>query len=168
MDRFNKEINSYQFTRFLKFGLFPPLGYILRCYFSINYRRIMKQKSFKHYRKLVCILKKNCPLAYPVSVKRVPINNLDGDCSLDSKKFFIRINKQMPESAAMDTLLHEWAHARAWNHLHDKLSWEEFEKMSHDASWGVAYSEVYRIYESYFFSQADEKDKSKCSKFRLK
>ena len=127
----------------------------------------MKQKTFNHYRKLVSILKKNCPLAYPVSVKRLPMKNLDGDCSLVSKKFFIRINKQIKESVAMDTLLHEWAHARAWNHLHDKLSWEDFEKTAHDASWGVAYSEVYRIYELYFFSDLDEKNNNKCSKFRL-
>jgi len=103
--------------------------------------------GYQSYRKLVSVLKKKCVLAYPVSVRRVALTDLDGDCTLGNKKFFIRINKDISEESAIDTLLHEWAHARAWNHLHDSLDWYEFEKRSHDASWGVAYSEVYRIYE---------------------
>lgn len=103
--------------------------------------------GYQSYKKLVSVLKKKCPLAYPVSVRRVALTNLDGDCTLGKKKFFIRINKEISEESAIDTLLHEWAHARAWNHLHDSLNWDEFEKRSHDASWGVAYSEVYIIYE---------------------
>ena len=65
----------------------------------------------------------------------------------------IRIDKSLSESTAIDTLLHEWAHARAWNHLHDSLDDEEFEERSHDASWGVAYSEVYKIYEQYYIPE---------------
>lgn len=123
-------------------------------------------KKYKSYRKLVNLLKKKCPLAYPVSVRRLKLTDLDGYCSLDSKKFFIRINYSLDESSAIETLIHEWAHARAWNHLHDKLSWSEFEEISHDASWGVAYSEVYRIYEKSFFDS--NSNKSKCGKLRLK
>lgn len=125
----------------------------------------MGANSYKYYKKLVSLLKEKCPLAYPVSVRRNKMSNLDGDCALHSKKFFIRINKSLDESAAMDTLIHEWAHARAWNHLHDKLSWEEFEERSHDASWGVAYSEVYKVYEQNFCSTFSS---SKCNKFRFK
>ena len=127
----------------------------------------MNSKPFKSYKRLVSILKKKCPLAYPVSVRRVRMKNFDGDCSLDSKKFYIRINRSLKESTAIDTLLHEWAHGRAWNHLHDKLSWEEFEERSHDASWGVAYSEVYMIFEQHFFTKKDTQT-SKCVKIRIK
>lgn len=127
----------------------------------------MSSKPYKSYRKLVSLLKEKCPLAYPVSVRRKDMANFDGDCALHSKKFFIRIRKSLNESAAMDTLIHEWAHARAWNHLHDKLSWEEFEERSHDASWGVAYSEVYKVYEQSFFPSSAPAG-SKCGKFRIK
>jgi hypothetical protein len=126
----------------------------------------MNSKPYKSYRRLVSLLKKKCPPAYPVSVRREKMSNFDGDCTLHSKKFFIRINKSLNETGAMDTLIHEWAHARAWNHLHDKLSYEEFEERSHDASWGVAYSEVYKIYEQHFFSSPVPV--SKCGKFRIK
>jgi hypothetical protein len=106
--------------------------------------------DYKAYRKLLSILKKKCPVAFPVNVRRVKLNGLDGDCSLDKKRFHIRINKDIPESSAIDTLLHEWAHARAWNHLHDSYDFDEFIECIHDASWGVAYSEVYRVYEKFY------------------
>lgn len=103
--------------------------------------------DYQGYKKLVSILKKKCPPAFPVSVQRTKLSNLDGQCILGRKKFFIRINKDLSESSAIETLLHEWAHARAWSHLYDAMDWQEWEEKQHDAAWGVAYSEVYRIYE---------------------
>ena len=107
--------------------------------------------DYRAYKHLVSVLKKKCPVAFPVSVRRIKMTN-DGGCSLSKKKFYIFINKDISESSAIDTLLHEWAHARAWNHYHDSLEWSEFEKHCHDASWGVAYAEVYRIYEQYYLT----------------
>lgn len=112
-----------------------------------------RQMDFRSYRRLVSVLKKKCHLAFPVSVRRVKLDGLDGDCTLGKKKFYIRINRDVSEASAIETLLHEFAHARAWNHLHDALDWAEFEERSHDASWGVAYSEVYRIYEQHFLPE---------------
>lgn len=113
--------------------------------------------KFVNYKYVVSVLKKHCPLAYPVSVRRAIMSNrLDGDCHKYKKKFFIRVNRNLDENAAIDTLLHEWAHARAWNHLLDSAETaESFESFSHDASWGVAYSEVYRVYEKFVFSDND-------------
>lgn len=121
--------------------------------------------AYDHYRRLVFVLRTKCPPAYPVSVRRVKISkDKDGDCSLLNSKFYIRIDKNLPENSCIETLLHEWAHARAWNHLHDSMLWEEFEAVAHDASWGVAYSEVYRVYEQHFLSILA--DSGKCSKYR--
>lgn len=121
--------------------------------------------NYSSYRKLVSILKKKCPPAYPVTVRRTKITSkLDGDCSLHKKQFYIRISRDLNESSAIDTLLHEWAHAIAWNHLHDSMDWSQFEERVHDASWGVAYSEVYRVYEQYFLKEASDR----CGKFRYK
>lgn len=121
--------------------------------------------EFSSYRQLVSILKKKCPPAYPVKVRRTKITSqLDGDCALHKKQFTIRISNELSESSAIDTLLHEWAHAIAWNHLHDSMDWGTFEERIHDASWGVAYSEVYRVYEQHFINRTG---KNKC-KFRYK
>ena len=105
----------------------------------------------ERYYKLIRILRKECPPAFPVSVRRLALKD-DGFCQKKSDKFIIGIDKTLTEREAIDTLLHEWSHARAWNHLHDAMDEGEFEKKIHDAAWGVAYSEVYRIYEEKLLS----------------
>lgn len=107
--------------------------------------------KFKYYQQLIRVLKTQCPAAYPVSVRRVKLANLDGRCWKHGKQFHIQIAVHLDESRAMDVLLHEWAHARAWNHRLDTAADDEaFNKLAHDAAWGVAYAEVYVIYEAVF------------------
>jgi hypothetical protein len=105
---------------------------------------------FQSYHRLLRLLRKKCPPAFPVHVRRVKLVDKDGYCTKIGERFQIRINKELSEAGAIDALLHEWAHARCWSHLHDALDHAEFEKMAHDASWGVAYSEVYRVFEQQF------------------
>ena len=107
--------------------------------------------DYRAYKHLVSVLKKKCPVAFPISVRRIKMRD-NGGCHLDKKKFYISISHELSESSAIDVLLHEWAHARAWNHYHDSLDLIDFEKRCHDASWGVAYAEVYQIYEQYYLS----------------
>jgi Zn-dependent peptidase ImmA (M78 family) len=103
--------------------------------------------GFEVYRTLVSILKKECPPAFPISVKRLKMSmKLCGTCALVDKKFIIRIANRLDEDAAIDTLLHEWAHAIAWSHLHDALTPDKRYIKDHDATWGVAYAEVYNVY----------------------
>lgn len=107
--------------------------------------------DMKTYNSLVRTLKQKCPPAYPVSVRRVKLVDMDGCCVKFKEMFYIYIDKTISESCAIDTLIHEWAHAIAWNHLHDILiSDEDFDDVFHSAAWGVAYSEVYRIYSKEF------------------
>mgnify|MGYP003333296887 CR=1 FL=1 len=131
----------------------------------------MKNNKYTNYKNVIKVLKKNCSLAFDISVRRSAMSQcLDGECVKYKKKFYIRINRDLPEDVAIDTLLHEWAHARAWNHLLDNLdSPEKFDDFSHDASWGVAYSEVYRVYQKHFLSGSSENKNSEetlnmCSK----
>lgn len=109
-------------------------------------------RSYKNYRALVSILHKHCPPAYPVSVRRVILGKrIEGKCFKHGRKFIIQIDKSLDEARAMDVLLHEWAHARAWNHMLDAAATDEvFNKLAHDPAWGVAYSEVYSAYEKNF------------------
>lgn len=107
---------------------------------------------FSRYRKLVQILKAHCPPAYPISVKRIQMpKKLEGRCWKHGKTFQIQVDKNLDEYRAMDVLIHEWAHARAWNHMLDTAKDDEtFNKLAHDAAWGVAYAEVYSVYEQKF------------------
>jgi hypothetical protein len=108
---------------------------------------------FETYGRVVRVLRKKLPPAFPVQVRRVKLVDRDGYCEKRNDVFYIRINRELPEAPAIDALLHEWAHARAWNHLHDSLHPNEFQLVAHDPVWGVAYSEVYRVWEQ--FNQSD-------------
>lgn len=108
---------------------------------------------FKQYHALLRMLKKKCPAAFIVSVRRVNLSktHVEGRCWKHGKKFFIQIDRALDEWRAMDVLLHEWAHARAWNHRLDTAPTdEEFNKLAHDAVWGVAYAEIYALFEREF------------------
>lgn len=103
---------------------------------------------FKHYQSLLKTLKTTCPAAFTVSVRRVKLTKLDGRCWKQGKKFHIQIDRSLDESRAMDVLVHEWAHARAWNHRLDEAADDvAFNKLAHDAAWGVAFAEIYSLYE---------------------
>jgi hypothetical protein len=108
--------------------------------------------NFKTYRNLIKALRAAVPAAYPISVRRVKLNKkLEGRCWKHGKKFLIQIDTSLDEARAMDVLVHEWAHARAWNHMLDAAPTDElFNKLAHDPAWGVAYSEVYSAYERSF------------------
>jgi hypothetical protein len=110
---------------------------------------------FKYYQSLLRTLKKECPAAFPVTVRRVKLSKLEGRCWKHGRRFLIQIDKGLDESRAMDVLLHEWAHARAWNHrLDTAVTDEDFNKLAHDAAWGVAYAEIYVAYEKLFTHHA--------------
>lgn len=103
-----------------------------------------------NYKKLVRILKKHYQLAYPVSIRRLKIDSKKhGDTVLHKKQFFIRISNEVCEDVAINTLIHEIAHARCWNHLHDSVDAETLMSICHGPEWGIAYAEAYRIYEEY-------------------
>jgi hypothetical protein len=111
--------------------------------------------QFKYYQALLRTLKKLSPAAFPVTVRRVKLSKLEGRCWKHGKRFHIQIDKSLDESRAMDVLLHEWAHARAWNHRLDAaVTDEDFNKLAHDAAWGVAYAEIYVVYEKLFTQHA--------------
>lgn len=97
----------------------------------------------KTYAQIVRLLKKKCPTNYPISVRRVPLSDkLDGDCQFKKKKFFIRINQNLEEHEAIETFLHEYAHAHAWDETKD----------DHSDEWGKAYSRIYRMFLKEFFN----------------
>jgi hypothetical protein len=111
--------------------------------------------SFKSYKAVITALRQHVPPAYPISVQRVKLSSkLEGRCWKHGKKFFIQIDKNLDEARAIDVLLHEWAHAKAWNHMLDTAATDAaFNKLAHDPAWGVAYSEVYSAYERNFTHQ---------------
>lgn len=69
-------------------------------------------------------------------VKQLP-GNLFGECwkRADGSCFLIFLQQGMGRDMLLDTIVHELAHAYAWQ------GWEY--RNDHDATWGVAYAQVY-------------------------
>lgn len=84
------------------------------------------------------ILRRQCMPAHPVHVRRVQLQGEWGHCWLRKRKhrkvFLIAIDSRMPDQLALETLVHEWAHA---------LSWYE-PGTDHSVAWGRAYARCYR------------------------
>lgn len=105
-------------------------------------------KEFTHT--LAC-LRKICPPPMPVRLSFAYMGETTlGQCRRKKKYFLIRLNKLMNPFQAADVLVHEWAHALAWNYALDRLAANpattpaEFETASHDEIWGCAYARTYR------------------------
>lgn len=103
---------------------------------------------FSRFRQTISLFNRVVPAALPVSVRRTKLTGLDGYCQRVGDKFHIRINKDLDERMAIETLIHEWAHALRWDYRFDNSEDEEFHKWVHDAAWGVHFAEVYRAYEA--------------------
>lgn len=84
--------------------------------------------------------------AYPqftVSVRRVRQADFGHTWQDDDGNFRITIRHDLDEDAAIDTLIHEWAHVP---------SYEEWERtgVEHNPVWAYHQGECYRIYEEHF------------------
>ena len=120
---------------------------------SCSSASFLTRKGFTEFRRVVAGLRKLCPTGKPVIVRTawLPPTTL-GECIRRPARFVIRLNNRLDEQGAIETVLHEWAHALAWNYSLDSLAKqpdtdrEEFDRASHDEAWGVAYSRVWRTY----------------------
>jgi len=95
-------------------------------------------------------LRELCPPGQPVDIKFTALKRCLGHCCRRGSRFQICISRVLDEEAAIETLIHEWAHALAWNYSIDRLarakgiSATDFDRESHGPAWGVAYSVVYQ------------------------
>lgn len=91
------------------------------------------------YRKVTNALKQSYP-EFTVSVRRVKVpKGIAGDCHKSNGIYKIRIDRELNETSAIDTLLHEFAHVPSWS------EWCKHEL--HGPQWADHYAKCYRIYE---------------------
>lgn len=94
-------------------------------------------------------LREHFPTAYPVKVSFPRVNprrvkNREwGECYRRGKRMYIRIDSRLTWHIAMDTLIHEWAHAISLKHE----SLESQRRFGvHDEEWGMNYARIYRAF----------------------
>jgi hypothetical protein len=68
----------------------------------------------------------------------------DGMCERKGKRFLIQLamSPNTPRAHLLDTLLHEWAHARAWRH--ETIERAKADYVVHDNEYWAVYGEIYR------------------------
>ena len=128
---------------------FKPLSWTGTC----SSGSFLTRKGFDEFRRVVSRLRVLCPTGKPVVIRTawLPPTTL-GECIRRPSRFVIRLNNRLDEQGAIETVLHEWGHALAWNYSLDSLAKQpdvdrdEFERASHDEAWGCAYARVWRTY----------------------
>lgn len=102
-------------------------------------------------------LRLHAPTAYPTVVRsgaRLPPDT-DAYCTRTKSRFVIMLGRHLGPKAATEALIHEWAHARAWNHRHDRavadalagsIDDSTFEELVHDGTWGVEFATCWRVF----------------------
>ncbi len=116
----------------------------------------MTDPTCKFFQRVAAGLRQHCPAAYPVVIRTVWLpGNVEGTCSRRRSRFSIRVADRLDEKSAVEVLLHEWAHARSWNHRLDACPPVfptgrdpdlEFDELAHGPEWGIAYSLVWRTF----------------------
>lgn len=101
----------------------------------------------QNFYKIWKLLKQKIEFSYPVQVRRIILKENDGECIFKKNKFFISIDKNIPENHAIETLLHEVSHVLAWGK----------DKDFHGVNWGRAYSYVYRTFLSIYEDEKFQK-----------
>lgn len=115
-------------------------------------RTFLQRAEWAWFQQTLEALREECPAGMRVVVRttRSLPRNILGECERFCRCFVIRLNWRLGENEAVETLVHEWAHALAWNYSHDNLSRQgtatrdEWERATHDEAWGLAYSKAYR------------------------
>ena len=118
-------------------------------------RSFLSRPDFTVFRKVVAGLREHCPAAYPVVVRTSCLpGDIDGFCRRTSRRFVIHLSDTLSQNAAIHTLVHEWAHARAWNMRLDEVSKEaelgritpeDLEATAHGPEFGVCFAAVWSV-----------------------
>jgi len=128
-------------------------------------RSFMKDPRCGFFQRVAAGLRQHCPAAYPVAIRTVWLpDHIEGTCSRRRSQFSIRIADRLDERSAVEVLLHEWAHARSWNHRLDACPLAfptdpdldlEFDQLAHGPEWGIAYSLVWRVFTGWILPAAE-------------
>ena len=123
-----------------------------------------KDLIFGSFRSIVLLLRRELPLNQDSTVRWRKLAKGDdpdetiGHCYYRRNRkghyrFIIRISKVLTESTAILILLHEWAHALAWD-------FEFGDAQQHGAEWALMYAKCWRVLEKYLEEDAAKDESS--------
>jgi len=93
--------------------------------------------NYELYRRVAKFYQNSNLAEKPIVIRRVRLKaSLDGQCEIKNDVFLVKINRILSENYSIDVMIHEVAHAVAWDKDVDV----------HGPNWGRAYSKVYRLF----------------------
>ncbi len=101
----------------------------------------MRRTKFRCYRDFLRELREVCPTLVPVVTSRRKLTDCIAYCNLIRKDdlphhFVIVIDSALSWEATWQVLVHEWAHALAWNEDSHTVT-------DHGPEFGIAYSRIW-------------------------
>lgn len=89
------------------------------------------------YRRIAKYFKNSNLADKPIVIRRVKLGgDSQGQCELKNGSYLIKISRILDENYSIDVMIHEVAHAVAWDKDPDV----------HGPNWGKAYSKIYRLF----------------------
>lgn len=119
---------------------------------SILRLSLAKRPGYELFEATLEGLRQLCPTPFPTIVRTSDLApEMDGCCYRTGCRFVIHLDRGLDCERAVDTLLHEWGHARGWSHMLDAavetdMDAHDFEQLSHGGEFGLAYAEVWRVF----------------------
>jgi hypothetical protein len=98
---------------------------------------LAKRPGYGLFAFALATLREYLPTPFPTIVRTGNLPpEIDGYCVRRPSRFVIQIDRKLTCESAIGVLIHEWAHARAWNHILDGatkrgLSQADFEAVCH-------------------------------------
>ncbi len=113
---------------------------------------IRKDEATQHKRsewlQLILWLKETFPVNEPVSIRTIPLKNeLQGSAYFnpETRRFEIKISKELPYVFRIFVLIHEWAHVITWHQAYARCMKKRQMESFHSKEWGIAYAKLYRF-----------------------
>lgn len=102
----------------------------------------LSNENRKKFLKIIRLVKKNYPAAYPIRVRTLKKISKDDAYTqfFEGKKPYFRITiKQATYAEMVSSFIHEFAHVLAWKLSHniETTDW-------HDSAWGIEYAKIYK------------------------
>lgn len=113
---------------------------------------LAKRPGYEFFGHVLGGLREHLPAAFPVIVRTARLGDgIDGQCVRRARRFVVLLDRRLSCDQAVEALLHEWSHARAWNHRLDravagKMALADFEAVAHGGEFGVAYAACWRTF----------------------
>ena len=120
----------------------------------------METGNKSEWLRLILWLKRTFPVDEPTVVRTTSlVNERQGSAYFnpETKRFEIKISRELPHSIRIFVLIHEWAHVITWHQIWARCKKKMRTESFHSREWGIAYAKIYRTTLNYLNSTSKDR-----------